>query len=163
VTTCLLFLVTLTPDRLRPLISLQFPSVEWLERSTLAEWLERDPTSVPLLLDTRSPEEFAVSRLPGAVRVDPDHPDLDALELEVARPVVLYCSVGYRSAAIAAELEARGIDEVYNLRGGIFAWANEGRTVVRNEEPVRVVHPYDALWGRLLHPDLRQSEPDEPK
>ncbi len=42
-----------------------------------------------------------------------------------------------------------------NLKGSIFQWANEGRPVVRDGEPVREVHPYDAVWGRLLDRDLR--------
>lgn len=145
----------LTPERLVPLISARFPEVDWIEADTLAEWLRRDPASRPLLLDTRTAEEFSVSHLPGAVRVDPSRPNLDAIDLPNDRPIVVYCSVGYRSAAIAEHLRAAEVGPVYNLRGGIFAWANEGRPIVRNGAPVDTVHPYDALWGHLLRPGLR--------
>ena len=63
--------------------------------------------------------------------------------------------MGYRSARIADRLETAGFRDVRNLTGSIFQWANEGRPVVRDGEPVREVHPYDAVWGRLLDRDLR--------
>jgi rhodanese-related sulfurtransferase len=116
--------------------------------------LADDPSLV--VLDVRTPEEFAVSHLPGAVRVDPDRADLGSLAVAEESTVVVYCSVGYRSAAIAEALEAAGVERVYNLRGGIFAWANEGRPMIRDGAPVHRVHPYDPIWGRLLRKELRQ-------
>jgi hypothetical protein len=44
---------------------------------------------------------------------------------------------------------------VRNLDGSIFAWANEGRPLERNGQPAQLVHPYDALWGKLLDPARR--------
>jgi predicted sulfurtransferase len=70
---------------------------------------------------------------------------------EPGRAVVLYCSVGYRSADVAARLQAHGYTNVFNLEGSIFQWANEGRTLVRGEMPVEVVHPFDNDWGRYLN------------
>lgn len=112
-----------------------------------------------LLLDARQPEEYAVSHLPGAVRVDPDatsFPELDSISRE--RPIVVYCSVGYRSAEITKRLRDEGY-EASNLRGSIFRWANEGHPVVRGDSTVREVHPYDSTWGELLDPSLRAYTP----
>lgn len=112
-----------------------------------------------LLLDARQPEEYAVSHLPGAVRVDPSatsFPQLDSISHE--RPIVVYCSVGYRSADITKRLRDKGY-AASNLRGSIFRWANEGRPVVRGDSTVREVHPYDSTWGDLLNPDLHAYEP----
>ena len=39
---------------------------------------------------------------------------------------------------------------VRNLDGSIFQWANEGRPLVRGNQRVQDVHPYDENWGRLL-------------
>jgi rhodanese-related sulfurtransferase len=146
---------SLTPQSLAHVISLRFPSVDWVDRNTLAEWMAEGEESAPLLLDVRTPEEFAVSHLRGAVRVDPDRSDLEFLRVPKKSVVVVYCSVGYRSAAFAEALEEAGVERVYNLRGGIFAWANEGRPLVRNGAPANAVHPYDAIWGRLLRKELR--------
>ena len=67
-----------------------------------------------------------------------------------------YCSAGYRSGKLAERLQAAGYTNVRNLDGSIFKWANERRPLVRGEsEPVTKVHPYSAIWGRLLAPEAR--------
>jgi 3-mercaptopyruvate sulfurtransferase SseA len=70
-------------------------------------------------------------------------------------PLVTYCSVGYRSGALATKLRAAGFTSVRNLEGSIFQWANEHRSLVREDKPVATVHPYSGLWGRLLNDDVR--------
>lgn len=143
------------PEDLRPAISAQFAAVRWIQVDTLARWLRSEVP--PTLLDARAPEEFAVSHLQGARRVDPDHPDLDALVELRSRRVVVYCSVGYRSADIAQQLARAGFNNVYNLEGGIFAWANRGHPIYARGRRVHKVHPYDTLWGRYLRPELRST------
>lgn len=142
---------------LRPWISLRFPGLDWVETGTLADWLVKEREPALALLDARTEEEFAISHLRGAVRVDPDEDALDPLDLPRNTPVVVYCSVGYRSGAVAARLAASGFERVYNLEGGIFQWANEGRVVVRGEAAVKVVHPYSRTWGRYLDEELRSE------
>lgn len=137
----------------------RFADVPTISTDRLGAWLADSTRPAPVLLDARTPEEYAVSRLPGARRVDPDA-EADALAAALAdvradRPVVVYCSVGVRSAAVARRLTEAGFGDVRNLEGSIFRWANEGRPVVRDGEAVREVHPYDAVWGRLLRPELR--------
>ncbi len=137
-----------------------FPAVEQISVTALHTWLQSaDPP--PLLLDVREEAEYRVSHLPGAVRVDPGtkFPELpEGVGLDT--PIVAYCSVGYRSSALAAHLEELGFNRVVNLEGSIFEWANEGFPVVREGEEVREVHPYDKLWGRLLIPELRTYSVD---
>lgn len=119
-----------------------------------------DTQASVLLLDARQPEEYAVSHLPGAVRIDPtstSFSDLDSLSRD--RSIVVYCSVGYRSALVTKRLREKGYN-ASNLRGSIFRWANEGRPVVRGDSTVREVHPYDSTWGDLLRPDLRAYGPN---
>ena len=133
------------------------PDVAWISTDQLAAELA-SPTP-PTLLDVRQPEEVAVSRIPGAIAVSPDATADEVRQLvedaELAGPVVVYCSVGARSAALAERLEAAGVDSVRNLRGSIFAWANEGRPLEKAGEGARTVHPYDAAWGTYLKPALR--------
>lgn len=141
------------------LVERDFPGVESISTDSLATWMADTARLPPLLLDAREAEEYAVSHLPGAVRVAPDG-SAEALrtvlaDVDPARPVVVYCSVGYRSARVTQQLREAGVaGEAYNLEGSIFRWANEGRPVVRDGEPVQEVHPYDAAWGRLLRRDL---------
>ncbi|WP_341530889.1 rhodanese-like domain-containing protein [Nostoc sp. UHCC 0302] len=120
----------------------------------LANWLSNPAKSQPLLVDARSQAEYAVSHLKTAVRIDAIAPDLTPL-LTVSKdtPIVVYCSVGYRSAILTQQLDAAGFECVFNLSGGIFQWANEGRPIFKDEHPVKLVHPYDAIWGKLLKAD----------
>jgi rhodanese-related sulfurtransferase len=145
------------------MIASDFPEASFITTDSLAERLS-DPTAPrPTLLDARSPDEYAVSHLPGARRVDPTattFPDLDTLSRDT--PIVVYCSVGYRSARVTTRLQEQGFTNVRNLRGSIFRWANEGRPVVRNDTPVRAVHPYDRTWGTLLTDSLHAYVPPEP-
>jgi len=142
------------------MIASDFPEAPLITTDSLAKRLS-DPTGArPVLLDARSPEEYAVSHLPDARRVDPTaqtFPDLDSLSRDT--PIVVYCSVGYRSARITTRLQEQGFTQVANLKGSIFRWANEGRPVVRNDKPVRAVHPYDRTWGTLLDDDLHTYTP----
>lgn len=139
-------------------IAAEYPDTPTISAERLAERLDAAP---PLLLDVRTPEEFAVSHLAGARRVDPGAdalpPWLDGLDR--GTPVVAYCSVGWRSAALVQRLRDGGFTDVANLRGSLFRWANEGRPVVRGDSTVREVHPYDRRWGRLLDADLWGFEP----
>ena len=73
--------------------------------------------------------------------------------------VVAYCSVGVRSSALAARLREVGIEEVHNLQGSLFAWANEGRPVYRGRTRVAEVHPFDARWGALLDAGRHAAPP----
>lgn len=142
-------------DDPRPVIAARFPGVAWISRPALAERLG---VGDALLLDARTEAEFAVSHLRGARRIDPDRPDL-AMLANAPSLVVVYCSIGWRSASVAEALTRPGGPEPRNLEGGIFAWANEGREVVRDGRPVRAVHPYDAVWGRLLRAELHRMTP----
>ena len=146
------------------MIRAKFPGVVQLSTDSLQTWLDepgqaqtgRSQVERPLLLDVREKEEYEVSHLKDAVRAASEQEALQALEgVPPDRPVVLYCSVGYRSSEMAGFLQKRGYEKVYNLEGSIFAWANEGKPVYRGEERVQVVHPYDRIWGKLLKKVLR--------
>ncbi|MEF8866351.1 MAG: rhodanese-like domain-containing protein, partial [Salinibacter sp.] len=91
------------------LIATDHPNTPSLSTDSLAERLAAPSSARPVLLDARSPEEYAVSHLPGARRVDPSadtYPALDTLAAET--PIVVYCSVGYRSAGVVQALQRQG-------------------------------------------------------
>lgn len=86
-----------------------------------------------ILLDVREPEERALAKLRGSVfiplmelqgRVD----ELREILVEKAGPLVIYCRSGKRSESAAAWLLSQGFQEVFNLRGGINAYAKEADT-----------------------------------
>lgn len=76
-----------------------------------------------VLVDVRTPEEYAMGHIPGAMLLTLDKlpqqavtslPDKDA-------SIIVYCQSGGRSAFAASHLSARGYKHVYDL-GGIFGW-----------------------------------------
>ncbi|MEH1859334.1 MAG: rhodanese-like domain-containing protein [Nostoc sp.] len=133
------------------LIGFQFPTVEEINCNQLAQLLSDSAKPRPLVLDARSQTEYAVSHIETAVRIDPLTDDLTAVAtVSQDRPIVVYCAVGYRSAKLAQKLDEAGMKCIYNLSGGIFQWANEGRPIFQNGHPTQLVHPYNAIWGKLL-------------
>ena len=113
-----------------------------------------------VLFDVRDPEEFAVSHLPGAIRIDPNLAPAAFIQayghVFGQQPVVFYCSVGRRSTALAERVNALSATQapsttpVANLRGGIFRWANEARPLQNARGETKLVHPYSFYWARLL-------------
>lgn len=138
------------PESLRPTIAARYPDIRWVRTTTLARWLADDDERV-ILLDTRARGEFRVSHLRGARLVDPDLTDIANLGLPSDAKIVIYCSVGWRSGIMADRFRRAGFRDVYNLEGGIFAWANAGRAVYRGSQRAETVHPYDDVWGRMLN------------
>jgi len=134
----------------------RFAKVEWITTAQLADWLADQQRPPPVLLDVRTEEEWDVSHLSGARRVDPNSSvEKVAAEISKETPIVTYCAVGYRSGALATKLREAGFTNVRNLEGSIFEWANEHRPLVREDQPVTTVHPYSSLWGRLLVDEAR--------
>jgi rhodanese-related sulfurtransferase len=141
------------PD-IRRQIAEHYPQVVAVTTEELARWLDApDPgQDRPVLLDVRTRAEYDVSHLPGAVWAETAAQQQAALADQPAnRPVVVYCSVGWRSAQAADRLNAKGGRTVFNLDGSIFQWANENRPVVGPDgKPTQRVHPYNRSWGSLL-------------
>lgn len=128
-----------------------FPEVRRISTDSLAHWLGDTALDLPRLIDVRAEEEYRISHIKGAIRISPDAEVFPELQgIDSAAPIVLYCSVGYRSARLAELLEREGFSNVMNLQGSIFQWANEGRPLYQNGELVEKVHEYDRVWGVLL-------------
>jgi rhodanese-related sulfurtransferase len=111
----------------------------------------------PILLDTRAKAEFDVSHLSGAKWVDYETftPEM-VKDIGKDQPIVVYCSVGYRSEKIGEKLKALGYTDVENLYGGIFEWKNDGHTVVnRQGQPTDSVHCYNKLWSVWLKEGIK--------
>jgi rhodanese-related sulfurtransferase len=139
---------------LERVVRARHPEVATVDADTLASWLAAP--NPPRILDVRSVEEHAVSHLEGAQRVEPgalDPASIERLVLDRDARIVVYCSVGVRSSDLAAALNRAGHRHVYDLEGGLFAWANAGRPVVGEGAPR--VHPYDSTWSLFVRPELR--------
>jgi rhodanese-related sulfurtransferase len=151
-------------DAMRRIIEYKFPIGRWVQGAELVRW-RTDPDVAPVVLDARTQVEYAVSHLEGALQIDPYKPSLRPLRgYSKDTTIVVYSSVGYRGARVADFLVRQGYTEVYNLEGGQFLWANQGRPVFRQDRPTAEVHPYNPTWGLLLESQYRiQAPPVEKK
>lgn len=73
-----------------------------------------------LLIDVRSPGEFAGGSVPGAKNIPVDQVSNHLKELNVGKPVVMYCRSGARSGSAVGTLRAAGV-EAWNL-GPMSNW-----------------------------------------
>jgi rhodanese-related sulfurtransferase len=105
-----------------------------------------------ILLDTREKEEYDISHLPGAIWVGYDDFQEERIDsIAKDQPVLVYCSVGYRSERIGERMKEQGFTQVYNLYGGIFDWVNNDNEVLdKNGKATEKVHTYNKRWSRWL-------------
>lgn len=95
-----------------------------------AEAAERVRTGRLRLIDVRPPAERALASAP--VPFDTLDGGVDALEaLPKDTPLAFLCHHGGRSAQAAEHFRAKGFREVYNVEGGIDAWADADPAVPR--------------------------------
>lgn len=107
--------------------------------------------NTPLLLDTRQPEEYKVSHLRHARFVNYTTFNLSQLaDVPKNTPIVVYCTVGYRSEQVGEQLRQAGYTQVQNLYGGIFSWVNSGNQVYDSQGATKRVHAYSKGWGIWL-------------
>jgi len=81
-----------------------------------------------IVLDVRTPKEFAGGKLAQAVNIDITQPSFTSKvqKLDTKRPVYVYCHVGSRSAFAMKQMQSLGFTHIYNLQGGISAWRQAG-------------------------------------
>lgn len=113
-------------------------TVAEIDCDELAELLAPE-NDVPdlVLVDVREADERARGYIPGSVGISRGVLERDVAkafggtvrEEDLARPVVVYCGGGSRSALAAATLQAMGFRSVQSLAGGFGAWGKAGHAV----------------------------------
>jgi len=86
-----------------------------------------------LLVDVRTPEEFADGKLKGSSNVNVKSDDFEKLinQFDKNKPIVVYCLAGMRSGKAMDIMKKNGFKEVYSLKGGIESWQKEGHPLVK--------------------------------
>ena len=84
-----------------------------------------------VVLDVRTPEEFAKGHIPGAKLIDFKASDFTARieKLDKSKRYLVHCAVGGRSAKAAEQMVKLGFPNVVNLDGGMKAWEAAGKPV----------------------------------
>ncbi len=90
-----------------------------------------DPEVV--VIDVRTPEEFAEGHIEGATLIDINSPtfgdEIDALDRDAN--YLVYCRSDNRSGQAVEIMQQIGFEQVWDMDGGIVVWSAEGRPVVR--------------------------------
>lgn len=97
--------------------------IRQLTPAQLKERLAGGPA--PVILDVREPWEVAVCALPGARHIPMREIPARTDDLPRDADVVVVCHHGVRSQYVASFLEGLGFERLYNLAGGIDAWARD--------------------------------------
>jgi rhodanese-related sulfurtransferase len=90
-------------------------------------------TGDAVILDVRTPEEFAAGHLPGAININMEAADFaDRVSgLDESAETLVYCRTGNRSGVATDEMAELGFTDMSDLQGGIEAWAAAGEEVVQ--------------------------------
>ena len=93
--------------------------------SMLRQWLTDTGRKPPLLLDVLQPWEYQTCRIEGSTLAPMNTIPARAQELDPETETVVICHHGARSYQVALFLERNGFSKLYNLEGGVNAWADQ--------------------------------------
>jgi sulfur-carrier protein adenylyltransferase/sulfurtransferase len=82
----------------------------------------------PALVDVRERDEWDEGHIPGAVHIPRGYLEsrIEQAALDRARPLIVYCASGSRSAFAARTLQELGYEQVSSLAGGFTDWKQNG-------------------------------------
>ncbi len=82
----------------------------------------------PVVLDVRTPAEFAAGHIPGAINIPHDELAARLSEIPAAKTteIVVHCQAGGRAAKAEAVLAQAGYTDVLDLQGHMSGWAQQG-------------------------------------
>ncbi|TMM52319.1 rhodanese-like domain-containing protein [Sulfitobacter sabulilitoris] len=104
---------------------------ETLENGTLDNMTPQEVSAAMarneiVLIDVRTPQEFALERIRGALLAPMQSFDAGHLPTGSRQRIVLHCGSGIRSKKVAQMMLAAGVDRVAHLEGGFGAWKSAG-------------------------------------
>jgi len=113
--------------------ALAVPQVRLMAPEALLEREQDGDSRTLLVLDVRTPQEFAAGHVPGAVNLP--HDQIQARLGEIAdardRDVIVYCRSGRRADLALDFLGMHGFRKLWHLRGDYLAWEAADRPVAR--------------------------------
>jgi rhodanese-related sulfurtransferase len=84
-----------------------------------------------IVLDVRTPEEFAEGHVPGAINAPYSKAGFDAAiaALDKSKTYLVYCHSGKRSFLSTKLMQSAGFAHLFNFSGGIVAWEKAGKAM----------------------------------
>lgn len=89
-----------------------------------------------VVLDVRDLGEYGQGHIPNALHIPLSELPKRSGELAKykARPIIVYCASGMRSASAVSTLRKEGLEKLFNLRGGLQEWEKAGLPVNRKKK-----------------------------
>lgn len=131
-------------QELKRLLSLSVPTI------SVDEAFEKKDSFT--FLDSRELNEYRVSHIPNAQYVGYNTFDTSIMKnIPKDEPIIVYCSVGYRSEKISEKLIDAGYTNVFNLYGSIFEWTNCGLPITNGQgQPTDTLHTFNRSWSQWV-------------
>lgn len=95
-----------------------------------AEVKERFDRNDIVLIDVRTPQEYAFEYIPGAMLFPMSSFDPAKLPVQVGKPIVFHCGSGRRSRTVAQMCAQAGLSSLAHMEGGFRAWQAAGFSYV---------------------------------
>lgn len=107
------------------------PSVEPKSVGERIAWADRSL----VLLDVRTPAEYAEGHLPGAINIPHTELASRVAELSESRDsdIVVYCRSGTRAEQALGVLKDAGFKRLFHLQGDYRRWSEEKRPVIKTQ------------------------------
>lgn len=99
-----------------------------------AEFQTKASEAGVVVLDVRTPAEFAAGHIASAINIDVEGMTFggDTSKLDKTASYAVYCQSGRRSGIAVGELKDAGFTNLFELDGGILAWQSAGLPTVTN-------------------------------
>lgn len=87
-----------------------------------------------VILDVRTPEEFADGHIDGAVNLDVQSRDFETKlrALDRKKSYLVYCRTGNRSRQAVIAMEALGFRSIFHMNEGIVKWKQQNLSLTRS-------------------------------
>lgn len=84
-----------------------------------------------VVLDVRTPKEYAEGHVPGAMNIDIHDPKFDQRieSLDKSKTYLVHCAKGVRSAAATKKMAGMGFLNLFDFHGGFTAWENAHKPI----------------------------------
>lgn len=114
-----------------------------------------------VLVDVRTPGEFATGHIDQAVNIDFENPSFvpEIKKLDITKTYFVYCRSGNRSGQAVSVMKSNGVKNIYELSGGIISNTDKIKLVtVNSAESEYVVDSNDMVDGTALISGIKKSE-----
>lgn len=103
-----------------------------IDQAALLKRIDKNDSSM-VILDVRTPEEFAKGHIPGAINIPYTHLPVRISEVADAadKDIVLYCTIGVRAEKGAERLRENGFTKLLHLDGDMQAWEDKKRPLAK--------------------------------